>query len=241
MGKSQKYSDELLTKALIKFADTHSGKIKYTELADWARNNVQGLEEVKDYHFSREIIDKDGKKKKKNVTRRIEEINSQRSYSSLIKGNELFSMVNIDKFFEAPNSSQRKMLAEARALFQKVVKENKKLNKQLSDYEINSIINTKELAQLGEEQKKIEKKIQKFDKIVNWLKKRIDEKQEKEVLKEIGISDGEFNIDTYKNSLINDTFDISKMISEYQKVKMEDKILQVEDITKEIIKGLSEE
>ena len=59
MAKTQKYSEDRLLEAVIKFAEIEKRKIKATELAKWCRGNMEGLEEVRDYHFTRPIKEKD--------------------------------------------------------------------------------------------------------------------------------------------------------------------------------------
>ena len=61
MPKHQKYSEELLLEAVVKFSEIEKNKIKATELAEWCRNNMEGLEEVRDYHFMRSVTVKDEK------------------------------------------------------------------------------------------------------------------------------------------------------------------------------------
>lgn len=47
MAKTQKYSEDKLLEAVVKFSEIEKKKIKATELAKWCRNNVEGLEEVR--------------------------------------------------------------------------------------------------------------------------------------------------------------------------------------------------
>ena len=55
MAKTQKYSEDQLLEAVVKFSEIEKKKIKATELARWCRDNIEGLEEVRDYHFTRPI------------------------------------------------------------------------------------------------------------------------------------------------------------------------------------------
>lgn len=52
MAKTQKYSEDQLLEAVVKFSEIEKKKIKATELAKWCRDNIEGLEEVRDYHFT---------------------------------------------------------------------------------------------------------------------------------------------------------------------------------------------
>ena len=61
MAKVQKYSEDQLLTAVVKFSEIEKKKIKATELAKWCRENMVGLEEVRDYHFTRSIKELDNK------------------------------------------------------------------------------------------------------------------------------------------------------------------------------------
>lgn len=84
MAKTPKYTDEKLLEAVVKYADQHRGKIEATKLAEWASENIEGLEGVADRHFTRpeEKTDpKTGKKVKKTklCTEKITELNAARN------------------------------------------------------------------------------------------------------------------------------------------------------------------
>ena len=118
MAKGQKFADAQLLDAVERYAEFQKGgKIKITELVRWCRRNVPGLEEVRDYHFSRPVTVFD-KKKGRNVradkkcTQRIDEINKQRSLVSMDKLDEFLNTVHLKKsdpkcFFNQPQSVQR--------------------------------------------------------------------------------------------------------------------------------------
>ena len=81
MAKKQKIDNDLLLEAVVKYADVCKRKIKYKELAEWSAANISGLEDVKDYMFSRSMVETDpitGKKKQRErpCTVRIKEINA---------------------------------------------------------------------------------------------------------------------------------------------------------------------
>ena len=70
MARTQKFPEDLLLEAVVKYAETEKGKIKATELAAWAALNIKGLEGVRDYHFMRPVLDKNPKTGKKTGTRK---------------------------------------------------------------------------------------------------------------------------------------------------------------------------
>ena len=61
MAKTQKYSEDQLLEAVVKFSEIEKKKIKATEIAKWCRSTMEGLEEVRDYHFTRPVKEKDEK------------------------------------------------------------------------------------------------------------------------------------------------------------------------------------
>ena len=76
MAKTQKYDDELLLEAVLKYSNQYKGIIKATKLAMWCQDNIPGLKGVEYYHFMRptqELNPKNGKleKKKKKCLRRV--------------------------------------------------------------------------------------------------------------------------------------------------------------------------
>lgn len=90
MARTQKFPEDLLLEAVVKYAEVEKGKIKATELAAWAALNIKGLEGVRDYHFMRPVRNKDSKTGKqtagkKNCTLRMEEINRARSLTESVK------------------------------------------------------------------------------------------------------------------------------------------------------------
>lgn len=113
MAKTQKYSEDKLLEAVVKFSEIEKKKIKATELAKWCRDNIEGLEEVRDYHFTRSVKEKDERTGKmverpKRCTLKIEEINKSRSLIVSINKNLLLQASNIDIFMEQPDSAKEK-------------------------------------------------------------------------------------------------------------------------------------
>ena len=53
MGKTQKYTDDQLLEAVIRYAEHYKGKIMLSKLAEWTAKNMEGMEEIKSYMFSR--------------------------------------------------------------------------------------------------------------------------------------------------------------------------------------------
>ena len=91
MAKTRIYNDDILIEAVEKYSEQHtSGKIKATKLAEWAQQNIIGLENVRDYHFLREITYKDpksGQKKRDAVN-----LQATASFKTLRRANSTWAL-----------------------------------------------------------------------------------------------------------------------------------------------------
>lgn len=129
MAKTQKFPEELMVEAVIRYAEIHKGKIKLTELAEWASENMEGLEDVRSYMFMRPIMEKDKKtgtvtKRNRPCTDKINEINDARGIRKQLRSNPLLSNSNIDQFLELTRHEQRKLVMKAREDVRELIKNN---------------------------------------------------------------------------------------------------------------------
>lgn len=219
MAKVQKYSDDLLLTAVIKYADIYHGKIEASKLAAWAKVNIAGLEDVRDYMFLRPQTIKDVRGNKKEVQRpctiKINEINNARSVSAGITENVLLKSSDIDLFFSLPRPTQRKLIIDTRAQVDAILTRNAYLEK-----EYKSVM--AENTSLKSNQEKFEAKLDSILKDFKTLQKRVqswmkhtDEAMRKSTLEKIGIKDGSFDLDKNLEDLsigIDEAFDIDKTI-----------------------------
>lgn len=206
MAKTQKYSEDQLLEAVIKFSEIEKKKIKATKLAKWCRDNIEGLEEVRDYHFTRPIKEKDEKTGKmierpKLCTIRMEEINKSRSLTVSINTNLLLRASNIDTFMEQPDSTKRKMIVETRETVDRllvrngnITRENEALKSENKSMKSDILKMTDKIAALQKAQDKLKKQ-------VNYLMKVTDEATRKEMLSQMGIEDECVDLNTYSKSL----------------------------------------
>lgn len=223
MGKNQKYKDEQLLEAVIKYSEICKKKIKATELAEWCRGNIEGLEEVKYYHFMRPINvrdEKSGKMKQQSklCTKKIEEINKARSLVAGVKTNILLQSSNIDTFFEQPKVAQRKIVAETRELVDKVMTKNVILERENKALGSISKQQKQTIAEISEKVNALQKAQKKLIKQVNFLMKVTDERSRKEALSKIGIFDGSLDLDVYVQSLqrtLNEIKNMDKILAEH--------------------------
>lgn len=223
MAKTQKYSEDQLLEAVIKFSEIEKKKIKATELADWCRRNIEGLEDVRDYHFTRSIKEKDEKTGKmverpKLCTLKIEEINKSRSLTVGINTNLLLRASNIDTFMEQPDAAKRKMIVETRETVDKlltrngnITRENEALRAENKSMKSDILIMSNKIDTLQKAQDKLIKQ-------VSYLMKATDEATRKEMLAKMGIEDESVDLNTYSESLkqeLSEVMDINKSLRKY--------------------------
>lgn len=223
MAKTQKYSEDQLLEAVIKFSEIEKKKIKATELADWCRRNIEGLEEVRDYHFTRSIKEKDEKigkiiERPKLCTLKIEEINKFRSLTVSINTNLLLRASNIDTFMEQPDAAKRKMIVETRETVDKlltrngnITRENEALRTENKSMKSDILIMTEKINALQKAQDKLIKQ-------VSYLMKATDEATRKEMLVQMGIADESVDLNAYSESLqqkLSEVMDINKLLRKY--------------------------
>ena len=248
MAKTQKYSEDQLLEAVIKFSEIEKKKIKATELADWCRRNIEGLEEVRDYHFTRSIKEKDEKTGKvidrpKLCTLKIEEINKSRSLTVSINTNLLLRASNIDTFMEQPDAAKRKMIVETRETVDKlltrngnITRENEALKAENKSMKSDILIMTDKIDTLQKAQDKLIKQ-------VSYLMKATDEAARKEILAQMGIEDGSVDLNTYSESLqqeLSEVMDINKSLRKYlsETNEVSDTKAEQTNITSDIMSGL---
>lgn len=223
MAKTQKYSEDQLLEAVIKFSEIEKKKIKATELADWCRRNIEGLEEVRDYHFTRSVKEKDEKtgkmvERSKLCTLKIEEINKSRSLTVSISTNLLLRASNIDTFMEQPDAAKRKMIVETRETVDKlltrngnITRENEALRTENKSMKSDILIMTDKIDALQKAQDKLIKQ-------VSYLMKATDEAARKEMLAQMGIADESVDLNVYSESLqqeLSEVMDINKSLRKY--------------------------
>lgn len=246
MAKTQKYSEDQLLEAVVKFSEIEKKKIKATELAKWCRNNIDGLEEVRDYHFTRTIKEKNEKTGKmverpKLCTLKIEEINKSRSLTVSINTNLLLRASNIDTFMGQSDVAKRKMIVETRETVDKlltrngnITRENEVLRAENKSMKSDILIITDKIDALQKAQDKLIKQ-------VSYLMKATDEAARKEMLARMGIEDESVDLNTYSESLqqeLSNIVNINDSIKKYiynTDLKKEDEGM---NLTDSIMKGL---
>lgn len=220
MAKSQKYTEEQLLDAVVRFAEVEKRKIKATELAKWSRENIDGLEEVRDYHFTRSLKEKDEKtgemiERQKVCTIRMEEINKARSLAGSIQANPLLSGADIDELLNQPGTVQSKMIMETRETVDKLLARNIRITRENGALRNENAELKNDLSLLAEKVEALRKAQVKLAKQVTFFMKASDEAARKEMLAKMGITDEAVDLNVYVKSLqerVDEVMDINDVL-----------------------------
>ena len=223
MARTQKYTEELLLEAVVKYAETKRGKIKATELAEWAGANVTGLEGVRDYHFMRPVREKDPQTgavtmRRKPCTVRMDEINRARSLTAQISRNTLLKASTIEEFMNQPGFIQRRQIAETRETVGRLAAKNESLSRANEALRAENKSFRKGMERLTEDIRRLQDTQGRLTKQVMYLMKAADEKSRKEALADMGLSDRSVDLDVYTRSLeqeIVSVMDLRKVLGKF--------------------------
>lgn len=249
MARTQKFSEEILLTAVVKYSEICKGKIKATQLAEWSRNNIEGLAEVRDYHFTRPVKEYDVKtgkikKRSKLCTIKINEINKNRSVATSINTNILLSASNCRAMFELPQIEQEKLIIDTRQVVSKLFEKSRNLQRENAVIQQINREQTAIIKELENKIKDIQKKQRQLEKKVNYIMRVTDEEMRLKMLKNMGISDGVVDLNVYKKKIeeeLEDIFNIKKSLARYlaEDENYNKNIDDNNNITKEILKGLN--
>ena len=223
MARTQKYTEELLLEAVVKYAETKRGKIKATELAEWAGANISGLEGVRDYHFMRPAREKNPQTgavtvRQKSCTARMDEINRARSLTAQISRNTLLKASTIEEFMNQPGFIQRRQIAETRETVGRLAAKNESLSRANEALRAENKSFRKGMEQLTEDIRRLQDSHGRLTKQVMYLMKAADEKSRKEALADMGLSDRSVDLDVYTRSLeqeIVSVMDLRKVLGKF--------------------------
>lgn len=223
MARTQKYTEELLLEAVVKYAETKRGKIKATELAEWAGANISGLEGVRDYHFMRPAREKNPQTgavtvRQKSCTARMDEINRARSLTAQISRNTLLKASTIEEFMNQPGFIQRRQIAETRETVGRLAAKNESLSRANEALRAENKSFRKGMEQLTEDIRRLQDTQGRLTKKVMYLMKAADEKSRKAALEDMGLSDRSVDLDVYTRSLeqeIVSVMDLRKVLGKF--------------------------
>ena len=230
MAKKEKYSEDMMLDAVMKYSEEYRGKIKLPELAKWTSKHISGMEGIKEYHFraNRTRI-KNGKKVKGNnlAFEKIQELNELRKAGNVIKHNILLYSADIDDFLREPVTEQRKHVMEARRKVEELIRENSTLRSQNTMIQAENESLEQKLNRIMKLLDRVQEKQKTLDKKIRLLMKLVDEEQRKKVLQQAGIQDDGLDLKVYADSLqenIKDAFSISKAIQPIIEIIQENEI-----------------
>lgn len=245
MAKTQKYSEDQLLEAVIKYSEIEKKKIKSTELAKWCRANIEGLEEVRDYHFTRSIKERDVKtgkmiERSKLCTIKINEINKARDITKSVDANLLLRSSNIDVFFQQSDIVQRKTVVETRKVFDELINRNILITRENEVLKVENKSIKTNMAKLTEKISALEAAQNKLIKQVEYLMKNTDESKRIEMLSKMGIEDKSIDLDIYTESLtqnLKEVMDIDAILKQY--IKGQDNSEIKTNLTDEVLAGIN--
>ena len=223
MARTQKFPEDLLLEAVVKYAEAEKGKIKATELAAWAALNIRGLEGVRDYHFMRPIREMDsrtGKQTliKKSCTLRMEEINRARSLTESVKRNVLLKASTIEAFMDQPDYIKRRQIADTRETVDRILAKNARLTRDNVSLHVTNRQLKAEVTALSEKVEALHRTQTILSRKGLFLMKVTDEASRKAILAEMGIEDLGIDLDTYTQSLsleIRNIMDINRAVTRH--------------------------
>lgn len=244
MARTQKFSEDQLLEAVIKFSEIEKKKIKATELAKWCRANFVGLEEVKDYHFTRPIKERDLKSGKliertKLCTKKIDEINKARDLTKRVETNILLKASNINEFFKQSDIAQRKMIVETRKVFDELINKNIVITRINEALRAENKSLKENIIKLTEKTTTLEKEQNKLMKQLTYFMKDMDESKGKEMLAKMGLQDKSIDLNIYKKSLqqnLNEVMDINATLKQY--IDGQKMVKQEVNLTEDILAGI---
>lgn len=250
MAKTQKYSEDQLLEAVVKFSEIEKKKIKATELAKWCRDNIEGLEEVRDYHFTRSTKERNKKTGKlverpKSCRLKIEEINRSRSLIVSMNKNLLLQSSNIDTFMNQSDSAKRKMIVETRETVDKLLKKNRNLTREREVLKTENQSMKADILNISDKISSLQKTQEKLQRQVRYLMKVVDEAARKEIIAKMGVADEAVDLDIYMTSLnqkLLDVVDINKILGKYlseSDAGIVAKDEKTENLTGDIMSGLN--
>ncbi len=203
MPNKMKYSEMQLCEAVKKYAEGHRGKIKATEVALWARENMS-MEEVQGYHFLRpKIVRTNGKKReeKRECTKLLEDINKKRTQLFATENNVILKAASIDDFFSLPMSEQRKSIVAVREHVKDMTKVNLRLQIENDVVRKERQAVEKRMENLYEQIEKVAKETAKTMRLCKYVTNRLADKSCAELCEEIGIEDGNLDLRKFEESI----------------------------------------
>ena len=220
MAQKEKFTDDRLTDAVIRYSEAYPGKIKVTELARWASENVPGLEGVQAHNFrgKRKVVNRRTGRAEMaalEAFERIQAINRVRTGETAVRSNELLRSSDPDVFMTLPKPQQRRQIVETRGFCEKLAGENRALRRQGGVLESENISLREETERLREKLEAIQERQDLISKKISLVMDLVDREKQREILGSMGVMDGGFDLERYQQSLrldIENAFSISRSI-----------------------------
>lgn len=225
MAQKARFSEDQLMDAVVRYSETHHGKIKVSDLARWASKNISGMEGVQAHNFRakrKAYNSRTGKPEERELEAfsRIQELNRIRAGTGSAGQNVFLHASDPDAYLRLPKAEQRRQILEARSIVETANSKHKDILRQ-------NVVVQEENKRLKEENcrqdrllAEIQKKQEALDRQLRMVIREIDENGKAEILRTYGVMDGGFDLVAYQASLrqdIRDAFSISDAIKRFTK------------------------
>lgn len=241
MGRTQTYSDEQLTDAVVQYARICKTKIKVSELVKWSQENIPELKYVKEYHFSRPVVtrDKNGGRveTEKECTKLINKLNSERSTVSQAKLNVILYSTDPDAFFSLDHEQQIRSILDCRKLVKDLMTRSDVVEKSRRSYRLENETLKQKNAELESQNKQLKEEFKKMKAACDEAGVKNDNEKMAAAFAEIGVSEDDFKITEFAKKLTTEPdppFDMRTVAESQPQLPPE----KPQSIVSEIISGI---
>lgn len=230
MAQKEKYTDDQLMDAVVRYSEACPGKIKVSELARWAAKNIPGMEGLQAHNFRtkrRTYNPRTGKPEERNLEAfdRIQELNRIREGTAHAGQNVFLHASDPDAYLRLPNGERRRQILEARKFIEQTISSDRDILRESELVQAENERLKEENAHLGGLLAKIQKEQDVLDRHLRMVIREIDEAKRSGVLRSMGVMDDGFDLVAYQAGLhqdIGDAFSVSAAIKSFTKRHYED-------------------
>ena len=225
MAQKARFSDDQLMDAVIRYSEAFHGKIKVSELARWASENISGMEGVQAHNFRakrKTYNSRTGKPEERELEAfiRIQELNRIRAGTGPAGQNVFLHASDPDAYLRLPKAEQRRQILEARSFVETTNSKNRSILRENAAIRAENERVKEENCRQNRLLAEIQKKQEALDRQLRMVIQEIDANEKTDILCSLGVMDGGFDLVAYQASLrqdIRDAFSISDEIKKFVK------------------------
>ena len=208
MAQKEKFSDDQLTDAVLRYAKAYTGIIKGPALVKWASENIPGMEGLRTHNFygKRKVKTKTGKLEERNLKALdlIHEINSVRKGMASSGQNVFLHSSNLDAYLRLPRTEQRRQIIEARTFIENTISRNRRILRENDVIRAENEQLKEKISQQDRRLSEIERKQDTLDRHLRMIIQEIDAAGKAEILRSYGVMEYGFDLVAYEKSLHQD-------------------------------------